>query len=201
MLKEIYSKIRSYEIKIRKAIDSQMQGDFHSVFKGSGLEFDDVRQYQYGDDIRHIDWNVSAKGNGTFIKTFKEDKEQTVFFFLDVSASQQIGKKNSQKINIAKEICSVLALSAAKEGSTVGLLCYSDQKERYIKTGKGEKHAYLLMNKLFSLNAFSPKTALNQGLNATLSLLKRKALVVVISDFIDTDYERTLKATGQKHDL
>ena len=92
-LKELYKKLRKYEIQIRKAVKSHMQGDFHSIFKGSGLEFDDVRSYQYGDDIRRIDWNVSAKGHGVFVKTFKEEKEQTVFFVLDVSGSQEIGAR------------------------------------------------------------------------------------------------------------
>ena len=119
-VKELLKKLRKYEIQIRKAINSQMQGDFHSVFKGSGLEFDDVRPYQYGDDIRTIDWNVSAKGHGTFVKTFREEKEQTVFFILDVSASEDIGNPGSTKADIGKEICGVLALSAAKESGHVG---------------------------------------------------------------------------------
>ena len=98
-MKEILKKLRKYEIRVRKAINSQMQGDFKSIFKGSGLEFDDIRTYQYGDDIRSIDWNVTAKGQGTFLKTFKEEKEQTVFFLLDVSASQEIGKEGRKKID------------------------------------------------------------------------------------------------------
>ena len=125
-MKEILKKLRKYEIRVRKAINSQMQGDFKSIFKGSGLEFDDVRTYQYGDDIRSIDWNVTAKGQGTFIKTFKEEKEQTVFFILDVSASQEIGKKGNQKINVGKELTALLSISAIKENSQVGLMCYSD---------------------------------------------------------------------------
>ena len=96
-MREILKKLRKYEIQIRKAINSQMQGDYRSIFKGSGLEFDDVRAYQYGDDVRTIDWNVSAKGHGTFVKTFKEDKEQTVFFMLDVSASEEIGSPGKEE--------------------------------------------------------------------------------------------------------
>ena len=131
-MKEILKKLRKYEIQIRKAINSQMQGDFHSIFKGSGIEFDDVRAYQYGDDVRTIDWNVSAKGHGTFVKTYKEEKEQSVFFILDVSASQEIGVDGSKKIDISKEICALLAISAIKENSQVGLMCFSDQNEKYI---------------------------------------------------------------------
>ncbi|MDW8287676.1 MAG: DUF58 domain-containing protein, partial [Flammeovirgaceae bacterium] len=122
-MRELLKKLRNYEIRIRKAINTQMQGDYHSVFKGSGLEFDDVRPYQYGDDVRHINWNVTAKGIGTYLKTFKEEKEQNIFFILDVSASQEIGKEGQKKLDIGKEICGVLALSGIKENSSVGLLC------------------------------------------------------------------------------
>src|SRR5688572_18071665 len=127
-MKALLKKLRKYEIQIRKAINSQMQGDFRSVFKGTGLEFDDVRPYQYGDDIRTIDWNVSAKGHGTFVKTFREEKEQTVFFILDVSASQDIGTLGRTKVDIGREICGVLSLAGAKESSMIGLICYSDVK-------------------------------------------------------------------------
>ena len=142
MNKDILKRLRRYEIRIRKAINSQMQGDFHSIFKGSGLEFDDVRPYQWGDDVRNIDWRVTAKGHGTFMKTFIEEKEQTVFFLLDVSASQEIGKEKRQKIDLAKEMAGLLALSAIREGSKVGLLAYSDQVEDYVKPSKTMKHAY-----------------------------------------------------------
>lgn len=103
-MREILKKLRKYEIQIRKALNTQMQGDFRSIFKGSGLEYEDVRAYQYGDDVRSIDWNVSAKGHGTFVKTFKEDKEQVVFFMLDVSASEEIGTPGMQKLDIGKSV-------------------------------------------------------------------------------------------------
>ncbi|MCS7005644.1 MAG: DUF58 domain-containing protein [Cytophagales bacterium] len=200
-MKEILKKIRDYEIRIRKAINTQMQGDFHSVFKGSGLEFDEVRQYQYGDDIRHIDWNVSAKGFGTFVKTFKEDKEQNVFFLLDVSASQEVGKGNTTKLQVAKEICGVLALSAIREASNVGVLCFSDTQEQYIKTEKGIRHAYLIIKRIFQLKPQSQKTNLSNGLKTLLNILKRRSLVIVISDFVDSNYEKHLKAVAHLHDL
>ncbi len=200
-MKELINKLRTYEIRIRKAINAQMQGDFHSVFKGSGLEFDDVRSYQYGDDVRHIDWNVSAKGHGTFVKTFKEEKEQNVFFILDVSGSQEIGKDQHKKIDIAREICGVLTLSAIKENSSIGVLCYSDEKERYIKPGKGIKHAYQIITTIFKLAPRSLKTNLKQALGMAMSIIKRKSMIVVISDFLDEGYERNLRAMGQKHDL
>ena len=200
-IKELLKKLRNYEIRIRKVVKSQMQGDFHSIFKGSGLEFDDVRAYQYGDDIRRIDWHASAKGHGTFIKTFKEEKEQTVFFLIDVSASQEIGKSGRQKIDIGKEICGVLTLSAIKEDSQVGLICFSDQKEKYVKPGKGPKHGYQLINTLFSLHPKSYKTNLSKLILLALDMIKRRSVIVLISDFIDENYQHNLRAIAHKHDL
>lgn len=200
-MKEILKKLRKYEIRIRKAINAQMQGDFHSVFKGSGLEFDDVRQYQYGDDVRTIDWNVSAKGHGTFVKTFKEEKEQTVFVILDVSASQNIGVPGRQKMDIGKEIGTLLAMSAIKENSQVGLICFSDQKEKYIKPGKGLKHSYLIAANIFNLNPVSSKTNLGKAIHFALDVIKRKSVIILISDFIDEGYEHHLKAMARTHDL
>ena len=200
-MKEILKKLRKYEIRVRKAINSQMQGDFQSIFKGSGLEFDDVRQYQYGDDIRTIDWNVTAKGHGTFVKTYKEEKEQTVFFILDVSASQEIGNEGSQKIDIGKEITSVLSLAAIKESSQVGVMCYSDQMEKYIKPAKGQRHAYEIINALYGLKTKSKNTGLNGALKYALNLLKRRSIIFLISDFVDEDYLHSLKGMGRKHDL
>lgn len=200
-MKEILKKVRKYEIRIRKAITSQMQGDYHSIFKGSGLEFDDVRTYQYGDDVRTIDWNVSAKGHGTFVKTFKEEKEQSVFFILDVSASQQIGRKNQQKLDVGKELTAVLSLAALKENSQVGLICFSDQQELYIKPSKGQKHSYQIISSMFSLKTASKKTDLNEALKSALNLIRKKSIIFLISDFMDRGYEQKLKAMARMHDL
>lgn len=178
-----------------------MQGDFHSIFKGSGLEFDDVRPYQWGDDVRNIDWKVTAKGHGTFMKTFIEEKEQTVFFLLDVSASQEIGKDSRQKIDLAKEVTGLLTLSAIREGSKVGLLCYSDQVEAYVKPGKTLKHAYEIIDRMFSLKPKSRKTNLDQGIKYTLNLLNKKAIVFIVSDFIDENFTHSLRGIARKHDL
>jgi uncharacterized protein (DUF58 family) len=200
-MKELLKKLRRYEIKIRKAINSQMQGDYHSVFKGSGLEFDDVRSYQYGDDVRSINWNVTAKGHGTYVNTYREEKEQTVFFVLDVSASQDIGVPGRQKIDIAREICAVLALSALKEDSQVGMVCFSDRKEKYIRPKKGVKHAYHIFSQLFSLQAKSLKTNIGKAILYTLNMLKRRSIVIFVSDFIDEGFEQNLRALAQRHDL
>ncbi|HYG18443.1 MAG TPA: DUF58 domain-containing protein, partial [Ohtaekwangia sp.] len=200
-MKDLLKKLRKYEIQIRKAINSQMQGDYRSVFKGTGLEFDDVRPYQYGDDIRTIDWNVSAKGHGMFVKTFREEKEQTVFFILDVSASEDIGTPGRTKSDIGKEICGVLALSAVKESSHVGLICYSDIKEKYIKPTKGHSQAYEIISTLSSLKPRSAKTNLSAAISFALNAIRRRSVVILISDFIDEGYMHNLKALARRHDL
>lgn len=200
-VKDLVKKLRKYEIQIRKAINSQMQGDFHSIFKGSGLEFDDVRPYQYGDDIRTIDWNVSAKGHGTFVKTFKEEKEQTIYFILDVSASQEIGTPGKTKFDIGMEICGVLALSGAKESSQVGLICYSDEREKYLRPKKGLGQAYEIISNLVRLQPQSPKTNLSKAIAFALNSIKRRSVIVMISDFIDEEFYPNLRSLAKKHDL
>ncbi|MCU0338282.1 MAG: DUF58 domain-containing protein [Spirosomaceae bacterium] len=201
MIEQFIAKIRQYEIRIRKAVNADMRGSFRSVFKGSGLEFTDLREYQYGDDVRTIDWNVSAKGHGTFVKIFREEKEQSVFFLLDVSGSQQVGKNTQAKLDISKEICGVLALSAIQEASHVGLLCFSNQKEKYIRPSNGMKHGYELITGLYKLRPQSLRTDLNEAILFTLNVLKRRSVVIFVSDFIDQNYEHSLRALARKHDL
>ncbi|RAU83086.1 DUF58 domain-containing protein [Pontibacter arcticus] len=200
-MKELVQKLRKFEIRIRKAITSQMHGDFHSVFKGTGLEFDDVRAYQYGDDVRSIDWNVSAKGHGTFVKTYREEKEQSVFLMLDVSASQRIGTGLQHKLDVGKEICGVLALSAARQQSQIGIICFSDQKEKYIKPAKGIEQAYTIIKALSELEPKSAKTSLASGIKLTLDIIKRRSIILLISDFIDVNYEKELTMLARRHDL
>jgi uncharacterized protein (DUF58 family) len=198
---EFLARLRNFDIRIRKAVNSQMRGSFRSVFKGTGLEFSDLRTYQYGDDVRAIDWNVSSKGHGTFVKVFREEKDQTVFFVVDVSASQQVGPPERDKLEATKEICGVLALSAIREASHVGLYCFSDQKEKYIKPGNGLKTGYQLIMSLFKLQPESGRTNIAEALLFTLNCLKRRSVVILLSDFIDQRYEHNLKALAKKHDL
>lgn len=200
-MEHIISKLRKYEIQVRKAINSRMQGDFHSIFKGSGLEFDGVREYHYGDDTRTIDWNVSAKGHGTFVKTFKEEKEQTVFFLLDVSASQEIGTPGAQKVDVGKEITGVLTLSAVKQQNRVGLLTFSDQKEKFVKSGKGIKHGYAIIHELYNHKPLSTKTNIDLAIKKALEIIHKKSVVIIISDFIDAGYEQSLRLLANRHDL
>jgi uncharacterized protein (DUF58 family) len=200
-LEAFIAKVQKFEIRIRRAVNSQMHGNFRSVFKGSGLEFADIREYQYGDDLRLVDWNNSAKGHGTYVKVFREEKEQTVFFMTDVSASQEVGDTTRSKLATAKEITGVLALSAIQEASHVGLFCFSDEKEKYIKPSNKLSHGYQLVVELFRLKPQSIKTNLAKAILFALDLLKRRSLVFLISDFIDTNYEAHLKSLARKHDL
>jgi uncharacterized protein (DUF58 family) len=200
-IRSFLSRIVQLEIRIRKAINTQMHGNFSSIFKGSGLEFSDLRQYHYGDDVRHIDWNTTAKGHGTFVKLYKEEKEQTVFFLLDVSASQLVGRRQSNKISTLKEVAGVLAFSAMQEAGHIGFCAYSDQIEKFIAPGSGKKHGYKTISEIFRLNPEGIGTDLKAGLKFTLQALKRKSLVFVLSDFIDDNYQDLLRALGQKHDL
>ena len=179
MIEQFITKIRQYEIRIRKAVNADMRGSFRSVFKGSGLAFTDLREYQYGDDVRTIDCPVSAKGHG----------------------SQQVGDTTQAKLDTAKEICGVLALSSIQEASHVGLLCFSDQKEKYIRPSNGMKHGYELITELYKLKPQSTKTNLAEAILFTLNVLKRRSVVIFISDFIDNNYEHNLRALARKHDL
>jgi uncharacterized protein (DUF58 family) len=201
MLDKLLSRLVNYEIRIRKAVNSHMHGSYKSIFKGTGLEFSDLRTYNFGDDLRLIDWNTSAKGHGIFIKLFKEEKEQQVFFMVDVSGSQNIGVLGSSKIDMAKDICGTLAISAMREASQVGLYCFSDQKELFIKPQNSMKHGYQLITKLFGLRPVSSKTNLQEAILFSLQILKKKSVIFLISDFIDANYEHNLRALARKHDL
>lgn len=199
-MKELLKKLTKFEIRIRKNVNSQIKGSFRSVFKGTGIEFDDIRSYQYGDDIRTINWTATAKGHDTYVNTYKEEHDQQVLILLDVSASQNIGK-NIQKIDISKEIASLLALAAGRENSQVGLLCFSDQKEKYMKPHKGQTAIYNIISSIYRLKPKSLKTDLNEALKELNNVLKKKSLVIVISDFIDNNFEANLSTVALKHDL
>lgn len=194
-------KLQQLEIRMLKAVDAQLQGNFRSVFKGTGLEFDDVRLYQYGDEVRAIDWAVSSKGHGTFIKTYKEEREQQVLLLFDVSGSQQVGATDRRKLDVGREICGILALAAARQDAQLGILAFSDQKELYLPPGKGIRHAYALIKRLYDLEPKSRQTAVGAGIKQALGLLKRRSIILLISDFIDSAYERELTMLAQKHDL
>lgn len=200
-MNELFHKLRKYEIMIRKVANNHLQGEYQSLFKGSGLEFDDLRPYQYGDDIHTIEWKVSAKGHGTFVKTFREDKEQSVFFLLDISGSQDIGQPGNKKIDQGKTIAGVLTLAAVFEGSQVGLISYSDKKEKLILPSKGSKQGVKMIRGIFDHENISLKTDLNSMFMFALNLIKKRAVIVIISDFIDEGYERPFRALAERHDV
>ena len=199
-MKEILKKVRKYEIEIRKYLNNSNQGDYNSIFKGFGIDFDDLRPYQYGDDHRSINWNISAKEDKIYTNTYKEDKEQSVFFLVDVSQSQHIGKEE-KKINISKEIASVLTISALNTNSQVGILCFSDQKELFIQSKKGASHGYRIIKNLYELNQKSKKTNISSMIKFFMNTVKKKSLVILISDFIDKDYDKNMRALAKKHDV
>ena len=199
-MKEILKKVRKYEIEIRKYLNNSNQGDYNSIFKGSGIDFDDLRPYQYGDDHRSINWNISAKEDKIYTNTYKEDKEQSVFFLIDVSQSQHIGKEEN-KINISKEIASVLTISALNTNSQVGILCFSDQKELFIQSKKGPSHGYRIIKNLYELKQKSTKTNISKMIKFFMNTIKKKSLVILISDFIDKNYYKNLGALAKKHDV
>ncbi|RZK61117.1 MAG: DUF58 domain-containing protein [Hymenobacter sp.] len=203
-LTALVRRLRHLEIRMRQAVEAQLQGNFGSVFRGNGLEFDDVRLYQYGDEVRAIDWAVSSKGHGTFVKTYKEEREQQVLVALDVSASQRVGGGPSGpqcKLDLGRDLAGVLALSAARQDAALGLLAFSDQKELYLPPAKGLRAAYALLQRLYGLQPASRHTGVGFGIRQVLSLLKRRTLVVLISDFIDENYERELTMLARQHDL
>jgi uncharacterized protein (DUF58 family) len=198
---QLFSKLRKYEIMIRKVANNHLQGEYQSLFKGAGLEFDDLRPYQYGDDVRTIDWKVSAKGHGTFVKTFREDKEQSVYFLLDISGSQDIGQQDNKKIDKGKLIAGVLTLAAVYEGSQIGLISYSDQQEKLVLPSKGSKQGVKIIRGIFDHRNKSLKTDLNGMFSFALNLIKKRSIIIVISDFIDQDYERSFRALAERHDV
>ena len=199
-MKDILKKVRKYEIEIRKFLNNSNQGDYNSIFKGSGLDFDDLRPYQYGDDHRSINWNITAKEDKIYTNTYKEDKEQSVFFLVDVSKSQHIGREEN-KINISKEITSVLTLSALNTNSQVGLICFSDQKELLNETKKGISHGYRIIKNLYDLKQKSNKTNLTSMVKFFMGTIKKKSLVIILSDFIDENYIKSLKSLSKSHDV
>lgn len=200
-MNQLFSKLRKYEIMIRKVANNHLQGDYQSLFKGAGLEFDDLRPYQYGDDVRTIEWKVSAKGHGTFVKTFKEDKDQCVYFLLDISGSQDIGEEGHKKIDQGKVIAGVLTLAGIHEGSQVALMSFSDQKEQVILPGKGMRQGVKMIRGIFQHKNKSLKTDLNAMFTFALNLIKKRSIIIVISDFIDEGYERPFRALAERHDV
>ena len=199
--KEILKKVRKIEIKTRRLSDHIFSGEYHTSFKGRGMTFSEVRQYQYGDDVRAIDWNVTARYNEPFVKVFEEDRELTMMLMVDISGSESFGTKNQLKRDMVTEIAATLAFSATQNNDKIGLLLFSDQIELFIPPKKGKSHVLRIIRELIEFESKSKKTDLSQALKYLSSVLKKKAIVFLISDFMVKDYEHTLKIASKRHDV
>lgn len=199
--KELLKKVRKIEIKTRRLSDHIFGGEYHSTFKGRGMTFSEVRQYQFGDDVRNIDWNVTARYNEPYIKVFEEERELTMMLMVDISGSELFGTTNQFKNEIVTEISATLAFSALQNNDKVGLVLFSDQIELYIPPKKGKSHVLRIIRELLEFKPKSNKTDISEALKFLSSVMKKKAIVFLLSDFIASDYERTLKITGNKHDV
>lgn len=199
--KEILKKVRKIEIKTRRLSDHIFSGEYHSSFKGRGMTFSEVRQYQYGDDIRSIDWNVTARYNEPYIKVFEEERELTMVLMVDISGSELFGTTEQFKRDTITEIAATLAFSAIQNNDKVGLLLFSDQIELFIPPKKGKSHVLRIIRELIEFKPVSNKTDIGNALKYLSNVMKKKAIVFVLSDFMDTDYDQTLKIVGNKHDV
>ncbi len=199
--KELLKKVRKIEIKTKKLSNNIFGGEYHSTFKGRGMTFSEVRQYQFGDDIRAIDWNVTARYNEPFVKIFEEERELTMMLVVDISGSEFFGTSQQFKKDTITEIAATLAFSAIQNNDKVGLILFSDQIELFIPPKKGRSHVLRIIRELIEFEAKSKKTNINKALKFLSNVLKKKAIVFVLSDFMDDNYEHTLKIAGNKHDL
>lgn len=200
--RELLKKVRKIEIKTRRLSDHLFSGEYHTSFKGRGMTFAEVRQYQYGDDIRAIDWNVTARYNEPYVKVFEEERELTMMLMIDVSASQAFGTHIQRKTDMATEIAATLAFSATQNNDKIGLILFTDQIELYIPPKKGKSHVLRIIREMIEFKPKSTKTDISQALKFLSSVQKKKAIVFMISDFITEDlYEHTLKIAGRKHDV
>ncbi|MDJ0645079.1 MAG: DUF58 domain-containing protein [Flavobacteriaceae bacterium] len=199
--KEILKKVRKIEIKTRRLSDHIFSGEYHSSFKGRGMTFSEVRQYQYGDDIRTIDWNVTARYNEPFVKVFEEERELTMVLMVDVSGSEFFGTSEQFKRDTITEISATLAFSAIQNNDKVGLLLFSDEVELFIPPKKGKTHVLRIIRELIEFKPKSQRTNIEQALRYLSNVMKKKAILFILSDFMDEGYDNALKIVGRKHDL
>jgi len=199
--KELLKKVRKIEIKTRRLSDHVFGGEYHSTFKGRGMTFSEVRQYQFGDDVRNIDWNVTARYNEPFIKVFEEERELTLMLVVDVSGSEFFGTDTQFKNEVVTEIAATLAFSAMQNNDKTGLLLFSDEIELFIPPKKGKFHVLRIIRELIEFHPKSKRTDVAQALKYLTNVMKKKAIVFVLSDFMTDDYRDTLKIVSKKHDV
>lgn len=199
--KEILQKVRHIEIRTKGLVNDLFGGEYHSVFKGRGMTFSEVREYTPGDDIRMIDWNVTARSNAPFVKIFEEERELTVYLMVDVSRSGHFGTIDQFKSELAAEIAAVLGFSAIKNQDKVGLILFSDHVEKYIAPKKDKSHILRVVREVLFHEPEGTGTSLQSGLDFLMNVAKRKSVVFLISDFLDDGYWKSLKLANRKHDM
>jgi uncharacterized protein (DUF58 family) len=199
--KELLKKVRKIEIKTRRLSDHIFSGEYHTSFKGRGMTFSEVRQYQFGDDVRAIDWNVTARYNEPYVKVFEEERELTMMLMVDISGSESFGSKNQFKEEIITEIAATMAFSATQNNDKIGLLLFSDNVELYIPPKKGKSHVLRIIRELIEFRPKSRKTDIAGALRFLSATQKKKAIVFLISDFLSDNYEQTMKIASKKHDI
>ena len=198
---ELIKKVRQIEIKTRGLSSNIFAGEYHSAFKGRGMMFSEVREYQYGDDIRNIDWNVTARFHHPFIKTFEEERELTVMLMIDVSGSREFGTTQNLKKSIITEIAAVLSFSAIQNNDKIGLIFFSDRIEKFIPPMKGRKHTLFIIRELINFTPEHKSTNIEEALKYLTNAIKKRCTTFVISDFIDDNFEHSLRIANQKHDV
>ncbi len=201
LTKELLKQVRQIEIKTRGVVNDVFSGEYHSVFKGRGMEFSEVREYQIGDDIRSIDWNVTARFGHPYVKIFEEERELTVMLLVDLSGSLLFGSFDKTKQQIAAELSAILAFSALKNNDKVGLLLFTDQIEKFVPPRKGRSHVLRIIRELLSFEPSGNQTSIKSALEYFHHTIKKKSIAFLISDYIDNGYEKILRIVGKKHDL
>ncbi|MGQ1909271.1 DUF58 domain-containing protein [Marinifilum sp. RC60d5] len=198
---ELLKRVRKIEIKTRGLSRNIFAGEYHSAFKGRGMTFSEVREYQYGDDIRNIDWNVTARYNHPYVKLFEEERELTVMLMIDVSGSREFGSMSKLKKNQITEIAAVLAFSAIQNNDKIGVIFFSDSIEKFIPPKKGKSHILRIIRELINFKPEHRSTDISNALRYLTNAIKKRCTTFVISDFIDNDFENALSIANRKHDL
>jgi uncharacterized protein (DUF58 family) len=198
---ELLRRVRKIEIKTRGLSKNIFAGEYHSAFKGRGMAFSEVRDYQYGDDIRNIDWNVTARFNHPYIKLYEEERELTVMLIVDVSGSRNFGTMTQLKRNLITEIAAVLSFSAIQNNDKIGMIMFSSKIEKFIPPKKGRQHILRIIRELINFEPSEQQTNLTEALRYFTNVIKKRSTAFIISDFIDENYEDALKIAGKKHDI
>ena len=199
--KELLKKVRQIEIKTKGLSNQLFSGEYHTAFKGKGMAFSEVREYMPGDEIRTIDWNVTARFDHSYVKVFEEEREMTVMLLIDVSASENFGTKSQSKHEMIAEIAATLAFSANQNNDKIGALLFSDEIELFIPPKKGKKHILRIIREMIETKPKSKKTDLNQVLQFYRNTIKKRSIVFLLSDFLSPNFEKSLRIVAKKHDL